>query len=171
MRYVVLFFLVASTLYADTITGTVIKVYDGDTITVEDAAGDRSTIRLLHIDAPEKRQEFGKESTAALQSKVYGQEVVVNFTEYEVYHRILGDVFCNNRWINREMVIEGWAWQNRQYSKELVQEETTAKRAKVGLWSRDRLTPSWIWRLDQKIQSMSKQREKLIEKWEESLRT
>lgn len=44
---------------ADTLTGLVIGVADGDTITVLDDARTQHKVRLAGIDAPEKGQPFG----------------------------------------------------------------------------------------------------------------
>ncbi len=52
--------LLASTAYADILTGRVVGVADGDTITVLDADDQQHKIRLGGIDAPEKAQPFGQ---------------------------------------------------------------------------------------------------------------
>ena len=46
-------------LNAQTIQGKVVRVADGDTITILDEAKVQSKIRLNRIDAPEKSQAFG----------------------------------------------------------------------------------------------------------------
>jgi len=47
---------------ASILEGTVVKVADGDTITVLDSNKEQHRIRLAGIDAPEKRQPFGNAS-------------------------------------------------------------------------------------------------------------
>ena len=49
-------------LNAQTIQGKVVRVSDGDTITILDEAKVENKIRLNRIDAPEKRQAFGESS-------------------------------------------------------------------------------------------------------------
>jgi endonuclease YncB( thermonuclease family) len=49
----------ALTAHAETITGLVVGVADGDTITVLDADKVQHKIRLAGIDAPDKKQAFG----------------------------------------------------------------------------------------------------------------
>ncbi len=44
---------------ADTLTGKVVKVADGDSITVLDNTNIQHRIRLQGIDAPERKQAFG----------------------------------------------------------------------------------------------------------------
>ena len=55
--------LVASvSVHAATLSGTVVGVSDGDTITVLDANREQHKIRVAGIDAPEKAQPFGQRS-------------------------------------------------------------------------------------------------------------
>lgn len=44
---------------AQTLTGRVVSVADGDTITVLDSSSQAQRIRLYGIDGPEKRRPFG----------------------------------------------------------------------------------------------------------------
>ena len=51
--------------YSQDLSGKVIKIYDGDTITI--MAKEKIKVRLFGIDAPELKQEFGKESREHLE--------------------------------------------------------------------------------------------------------
>ena len=51
-----------SSVDAGTITGTVVRITDGDTLVVLDTNKLQHKIRLMGIDAPEKKQAFGKKS-------------------------------------------------------------------------------------------------------------
>jgi endonuclease YncB( thermonuclease family) len=77
---------------ADTISGQVVGVSDGDTITVLDASKKQTHIRLAQIDAPEKRQDFGATSKEALSEMVYGKPVTVEVETTDRYwpHRRQG---------------------------------------------------------------------------------
>ena len=57
---------------ADTLTGKVVKITDGDTLVVLDASRQQHKIRLAGIDAPETKQPFGKRSKEALSALVAG---------------------------------------------------------------------------------------------------
>jgi len=81
MRRIVLatltFLLLAAPAFADTLTGKVIRIADGDTITVLDHTNTQHRIRLQGIDAPEKAQAFGNASRKHLASLVAGKTVTV----------------------------------------------------------------------------------------------
>ncbi len=61
VRVIALFFLVFLSLAAsaDTLTGKVVKITDGDTLYVLDADYKEHKIRLAGIDAPERKQAYG----------------------------------------------------------------------------------------------------------------
>ena len=69
MQYIIIG-LVSLILYspalADTLQGKVVKVADGDTVTIVDDNGKKHRIRLMGIDAPENNQSYGDVSTQGL---------------------------------------------------------------------------------------------------------
>ena len=83
MRYLALiFFALQVGLHAavTSISGTVISVYDGDTLKVRDANGTVHDIRFGHIDAPEMskpKQAYGIIARDALRALVLNKDVVV----------------------------------------------------------------------------------------------
>ena len=60
---------------ADTLSGRVVRVVDGDTLVVLDATQAQQKIRLQGIDAPERGQAFGTKSKKHLSDLVAGQVV------------------------------------------------------------------------------------------------
>ena len=85
-------FLVAGPGFAATITGQVVAVSDGDTLTVLDADRAQHKIRLSGIDAPEKAQAFGERSKQNLSRLVFGKEIEVQWNKRDRYGRIVGKV-------------------------------------------------------------------------------
>ena len=133
---------------AQVFTGRVVGVSDGDTVTV--LFGDRQTqkIRLAGIDAPEKNQAFGNRAKQALSDKIFNQTVIVTSNSTDRYRRWIADLHLGERWINREMIAEGWAWWYRQYSTNalLSRAQDEALAARLGLWSDPHPLPPWDFR-------------------------
>lgn len=137
----------AGALLAAEFCGKVVSIADGDTITVL-FDNEQRKIRLDEIDAPEKKQPFGTRAKQALSEKIGEKEVRIVWAKKDRYGRILGRVYCGDRWINREMVGDGFAWRYVQYSRdpELAKAEAEARDAKRGLWSDKEPIPPWEWR-------------------------
>lgn len=133
---------------ADIIVGRVIKVADGDTITVLTAARDQVRVRLASIDAPERGQPWGTRSREALAELVAGQEVTIEHTDTDRYGRVIGRVLLDTVDINADQVASGWAWVYRQYSDdpELRRLEAAARDEGLGLWADQDPVPPWEWR-------------------------
>ena len=93
----------------------VIKVVDGDTITILDANKEQFKIRLSGIDAPEKKQAFGNVSKQSLSEMIAGKEVTIDYNKRGRYGRIIGKVLLDSKDINLEQVKRGLAWHYKQY--------------------------------------------------------
>jgi micrococcal nuclease len=131
------------------LTGKVIHVADGDTLTVLDGDKEEHKVRLHGIDAPEKKQAFGTKAKEALSEKVSGKTVRVEWKERDRYGRIVGDVSIGDRNINVEQVREGWAWWYRSYAPKsgtLERAEAEAKKERRGLWHDKNPEPPWEFR-------------------------
>jgi endonuclease YncB( thermonuclease family) len=76
-----------------TVEGKVVRIADGDTLTVLDSANVLRKIRLAGIDAPEKKQPFGTEAREALADKVFGQVVRVEVIDVDRYRREVGRIY------------------------------------------------------------------------------
>ncbi len=132
------------------LTGKVVKIQDGDTITVLDKDNVQHSIRFAQIDAPESNQPWGAKSKGYLASRLAGQYVVVVRAGKDHYKRVLGTVFLSGININEEQIRTGNAWVYTKYAtdKNLFGIEKQARMNKVGLWrlpENERVEP-WIWR-------------------------
>ncbi|EEC7602108.1 TPA: thermonuclease family protein [Escherichia coli] len=130
------------------IQGKVIRVLDGDTIEVlQDKKPVR--IRLANIDAPEKKQAFGRWSANQLKALLAAQPVTVTYTQTDRYGRIIGRVFTTNGTdASRFMVQSGAAWVYERYNtdKSLPALQREAQEQKRGLWADTNPVPPWEWR-------------------------
>jgi endonuclease YncB( thermonuclease family) len=140
--------------WADYISGKVVGVADGDTITVLDSSNTQHKIRLAGIDAPEKAQPFGQVSKRNLSDMVFGQQVTIDWQKRDRYQRIVGKVLLNRRDVNLEQLKAGLAWHYKKYVQEqpvedrgsYAQTELQAQQAKVGLWADVSPVAPWDWR-------------------------
>lgn len=139
-------------LLSATLTGSVTRIIDGDTLVVLDTADVQHRIRLSSIDAPESKQPFGTKSKEALADLVKGKQVSVEVTDRDKYGRELGTVYVGSVNVNRKMLELGMAWHYRRYSKDesLAGAEREARAAKVGLWADKEPVPPWEWRSNEK---------------------
>jgi endonuclease YncB( thermonuclease family) len=121
----------------------VVKIYDGDTVTMADGL----KIRLLQIDAPELAEGecFAKESKAALINLLAKKGSVTLKADpasasYDRYGRALRYIFVGKLNVNLEMVKIGAAapyfYQGEKgiYSAAMLKAAQDAKLYKVGLW-------------------------------------
>jgi endonuclease YncB( thermonuclease family) len=87
-----------------TITGKVVGVSDGDTITILDSGNRQHKIRLEGIDAPESNQGYGSRAKQSLSDLVFGKTVTVTISKKDKYGRVLGKVTFDFKNINREQI-------------------------------------------------------------------
>ena len=152
MQIILLFLLLSSCLNALELKGKVIAVSDGDTIKLLTQDKVTHKIRLLDIDAPEKKQPFGNKSRDNLASYIAGEIITVKYKSKDKYGRILGTIYFENLDINLQQIKNGYAWVYKQYSKNQTyyQEEQKAKDLKKGLWiAKEPLAP-WEYRKKRK---------------------
>ena len=102
-------------------SGYVIKVYDGDTITIasklpyKNSPLYRFSVRLAGIDTPELRTQNKAELKAAiaakeaLSNKILNKKVQLKDVKLEKYGRILANVFCDGCFLNDWMLTNNFA--------------------------------------------------------------
>ncbi|MDR1662366.1 MAG: thermonuclease family protein [Azoarcus sp.] len=132
------------------IAGRVIRVADGDTLSLRDASGVKVIVRLAEIDAPERCQPFNRLSRASLIELALERLVTVEVIDTDRYGRRVGRVMLEGEreTANRIQIQRGLAWVYTQYAydKALQELEREAVHAKLGLWVDDDPTPPWLWR-------------------------
>lgn len=146
----------------DSLTGEVITVSDGDTLTL--LVGERQhKIRLAGIDAPELGQDFGGKSKEYLSVRVLGKVVTVVGSKTDKYERLVRKILRDGVDMNFEQVEAGMAWHYKEYELEQTKTdreayataEKEAREAKIGVWSIQNPQPPWEFRhgpaMDEKL--------------------
>lgn len=136
------------------------RVVDGDTI---DVGGAR--VRLHGVDAPESGQSCvvqgerwpcGRRATRALAGRLGGRTVVCEERDRDRYGRIVAVCQQGGRDINAWLVAEGWALSYRRYSRDYMDEESTARAARKGVWRGEFVAP-WDWRRGERLHGAARQ--------------
>lgn len=133
----------------ENITGMVVGVSDGDTITVLIGGRDQIRVRLANIDAPEKSQPFGQRSKQALSDLVFGKPVECERSGTDRYGRTIALCHVGITNVNLSMVRSGMAWVYRMYAKNVPDYYAAEEHARirgVGLWADKEPVPPWDWR-------------------------
>lgn len=141
---------------AQEVTGRVVGVHDGDTITLLTAEKRQVRIRLADIDAPELGQPFGHAAKRELSALCFNRPARMQPRTVDKYGRTIGVVSCEGRDASRLMVQHGMAWAYRTYLKrpELVLVEDAAKGSNAGLWAQAATAP-WEYRRQVKAAASS----------------
>jgi endonuclease YncB( thermonuclease family) len=139
---------------ADTLTGRVVGIADGDTLTLLDATNIQHKIRLSGIDSPEKGQPFGEHCKKSLSDLAYDRQAGVESSKLDRYGRVIGKVLVNGQDVNLEQVRHGCGWHYKKYQNEQILDdrlsynaaEESARGSRVGLWADNEPMPPWEWR-------------------------
>lgn len=131
--------------------GKVVGIIDGDTFDMM-LDGKKIRVRMFGIDAPERRQDYYQKSKQALSDMIFGKVVRIETKSRDRYKRTLAEVYEGNKWINREMVLQGMAWHFKRYSSDprIAAAEKQARNAKTGLWSMNAIAP-WEFRSSKQL--------------------
>lgn len=145
------------------VTGVVVGVTDGDTVTVLDADKNQHKVRVAGIDAPEKAQPFGQRAKEQMSALVFRKEVRIEGDKRDRYGRTVAKVWVSPPDCSRcpktldaglAMLTTGLAWHYKKYQNEQSTEdreryafaESEAKSKRAGLWSMTDPIPPWDWR-------------------------
>jgi len=131
----------------------VVKVYDGDTVTVRDN-GREIRVRFACVDAPEMSQApHGQVSRDHLAKIIpVGSEVKVEVKTKDQYGRVVGEIFKDGESVNLRMVEEGQAFVWAKFADQcgaskFLAAESAARTAKRGVW-RHQVQKPWQYRYD-----------------------
>jgi endonuclease YncB( thermonuclease family) len=140
-------------LSAEEITGTVTRVFDGDSFIVTTSGQETHIeVRLAGIDAPEKDQPYADNARAALRGLILDRRLKLEVLDVDRYGRKVVRAFRtpDGLDINAELIRGGHAWvyRRRAYDRSLYDLEREARTAGLGLWGlpESEREPPWRWR-------------------------
>lgn len=146
--FAILLLVFTQILFAQNIAAKVIGIKDGDTVVIL-FEGKPQTIRLAHIDCPEKSQDFGTKAKQFTSGFCFGKIVeVVIAGKPDRNGRWIAEIFYKNQNLGKELVRNGLAWHFKRYSHnaDYAELEIIARKKKVGLWQlKDAIAP-WEFR-------------------------
>jgi endonuclease YncB( thermonuclease family) len=145
----ILFILSAAASHATplrTVTATITKITDGDTVQAVTPEGTKLKVRLYGIDAPETAkgkipgEPFGNASRKHLAALVNQQTVTLEIRDIDRYRRMVAILWLAERNVNQEMIAAGMAEAYREYLKKpyrtpFIQAEQEARAQGKGIWS------------------------------------
>ncbi len=147
--FFLLLWLAAHAALAETVSGEVITVVDGDTLTVREAGGRRHRVRLAGIDAPERGQPFYLRAARSLAAICYRKNASVETEEQDGGGLPAAKVKCAGVDANGEQVRRGMAWTSKAQApigSAVYELEAYARLRKLGLWQDPEPVAPWEWR-------------------------
>lgn len=115
-----------------------VKVFDGDTIQLEDGR----KVRYLGINAPEYQEPFYLKAKRFNEKLVLGKEIRLEFDEErsDGYERVLAYIYVDDILVNAELVEAGLAHaffigSGHKHDELFLRLQAEAKIKKVGIWS------------------------------------
>ena len=128
------------------ITGVVIGVPDGDTLSI---LIDRQVLNLdlRRIDAPEIGQPYGVQARDSLAALCADRTVTLDELGIDTGRRVVGEAECDGVDVGEEQVRRGLAWTAKRKRRDAALEELQARARSEhrGLWSEDKPVPPWEW--------------------------
>jgi len=120
---------------SQSITGKVIRVADGDTVTLLDSTNTQIRIRLYGIDCPENGQDFANVAKKFTSDLCFSKIITVDIKDIDRYGRTVGVIWVQDTInVNLELLKAGLAWHYKYFDKseEFAKAETEAKEQKTG---------------------------------------
>ena len=147
----------ASVSAAESFSGRVIGVSDGDTLTILHIEGERKTprkIRISGIDAPESKQAFGNRAKEAMSALAFGQQAEAECPTVDRYGRDVCKVTVSGVDVGLALIQQGYAWHFKKYQRTQPKAdraiysdaEDKARSERIGLWRDPNPVAPWDWR-------------------------
>jgi len=139
--------------------GRIVRVTDGDTVTLQDEHQTLHKIRLAGIDAPESKMPYGQTATLFLTALVLGKELEAVTYKQDRYGRTIATLMLGAQDVSLAMIQAGMAWHYKHYAKEqpaaqaqaYAQAEVLARTQNLALWQDSDPDAPWDWRKSRRM--------------------
>jgi len=132
---------------AESFTGKVISVADGNTLMV--VSNNRAVkIRPAGVDAPDLDQAYGPQAREFLENLVKGKNVWVDVKKQDHYRRLVAPVIVDGLDVSVALAAAGMAWYDSKTAGngQIAMADAEAQAKKIGLWSQPNPIPPWDFR-------------------------
>jgi len=149
MKYLLVLLLLSTSLStgSSTIRGKVVRIADGDTITILTEDNRQVKIRLDGIDCPERGQDYGTKATDFTRELCAGKTVTIDSIGTDRYKRVLGVVWADSVNVNEALLRNGLAWRYKyNKSAHYLELEQQARGKKLNIWSMKNPVAPWDFR-------------------------
>ncbi len=135
------------------VSGVVIDVYDGNTLTIKSLEKGTLKIRLANIDAPELNQPYGIEARQILSKCILLKLVKFKIIGNDSSDRKTAEIYSDSCDVEAHLVESGAAWfaRTQQPNPILVKAELNARIAIKGVWASAAPVPPWEWRAQKRV--------------------
>ncbi len=126
------------------------KVFDGDTLNVQDVNGKIFKIRLYGIDAPEKGQPYANKAREFVYKETKGKEYTLEVHDVDKFGRQVVVLYDENGISLQEIILmQGYAWVHPYFCHDVMicpgyeKAEYDARDSKIGLWQERNPEAPW----------------------------
>lgn len=146
--------LIAAGSQAESPSGRIVGVIDGDTVDLLTESKQLVRVRLAGIDAPERGQPFGSAAKKVLSDLVFSKQAVLEGDKKDRYGRFVAKVVVGGQDANLRLVRLGYAWHYTKYQSEQTGEDRrlydaaqgAAMSERLGLWKDPQPVAPWDFR-------------------------
>jgi endonuclease YncB( thermonuclease family) len=149
LLFLICFLSVAISAFGQRFPVTVVGITDGDTFTVINRDKLQLKVRIIGIDAPEKKQPFGSKARQTLSELIFKKQIEIDVQYQEKWGRYAAKVYtADGKDVGLLMLQAGMAWHNVNYDKTpaYAAAEKAARTARKGLWSEAHPVAPWVYR-------------------------
>jgi endonuclease YncB( thermonuclease family) len=146
-----LFFILISTCgFAQTFTGKVVNIIDGNTFEIIDDYDEVTKFVLSEVDCPEAGQELSDEAKAFSEKILLKKKVEVTVKGKDMWgNKLVVIKLKNGDLLHESLIEEGLAWASQKATSNVAELQDKAKTDKKGIWAMAEPTPPWIYRRQQ----------------------